>query len=45
MNDLYNMVHDDFAENNETIQMIIRMGKADAISQASLRLDVYDLIE
>ncbi len=43
MAELYNQVHQEFSENGKTIQMLVRMGRADNVLH-SPRRDVMDLI-
>lgn len=43
MSDLYKQVHNDFADNDQTIQMLVRMGRADEVLH-SPRRDVMDII-
>jgi hypothetical protein len=45
MADLYKTVHSEHAMEGETIQLIFRIGKADAVSHASPRLDLTDIVE
>ncbi len=44
MSELYNQVHKEFAVNNQTIQMLVRMGRADEVLH-SPRRDVMELIK
>jgi len=44
MAELYNTVHDEFSENGQNIQMLVRMGRADDVLH-SPRRDALDLIQ
>ena len=43
MSELYKQVHNEFAENGQTIQMLVRMGRADNVLH-SPRRDVMDIV-
>ena len=45
MKNLYNQVTSQFAKNNNTVQMLFRIGKSDQTVEHSPRMDVLDIIE
>lgn len=45
MKNLYNQVTSQFAKNNNTVQMLFRIGKSDQTVEHSPRMDVLDIID